>query len=122
MQYKKTIKEFTEEVLKELKRDIDALVLYGSVAKGEVHEESDIDILVISKKGGTIEDKVLDISYSIDLKNGTVTSHVYYTPEEFNRLVNLGSPFAEDILTHGKVLYDNGTFQRLRNEVLRTGT
>jgi predicted nucleotidyltransferase len=41
--------EFVEKVLDKYSDRIDSIILFGSVARGEAKEESDIDILVIWK-------------------------------------------------------------------------
>ena len=45
------IRLFAARLLDALGDDLDALWLYGSRARGEVHDESDIDLLVIAAGG-----------------------------------------------------------------------
>ena len=47
--YRKAVDEFVERVLDKHSDRIDSIILFGSVARGEAKEESDIDILVIWK-------------------------------------------------------------------------
>ena len=47
--YRKAVDEFVERVLDKYSDRIDSIILFGSVARGEAKEESDIDILVIWK-------------------------------------------------------------------------
>ena len=47
--YRKAVDEFVEKVLDKYSDRIDSIILFGSVARGEAKEESDIDILVIWK-------------------------------------------------------------------------
>ena len=46
-QYRKPIEEFVRRALERYKDKIDAIILFGSVARGEGKEHSDIDILII---------------------------------------------------------------------------
>ncbi len=117
---RKSLEEFKGRVARELAGSIEAIVVYGSVARGEATENSDIDLLIVSDEKEEIEDKVLEITYDIDLKNNTVTTRLYLTPEEMEREVRHGSPFIRDVLAQGVALYDNGTFRRLREEVFAT--
>jgi len=119
--YEKTAKEFAEKVIKRLDGSIDSIIVYGSVARGNARKDSDIDILIISKKGRKIENEVLNAGYDIDLKNKTVTTHIYLTPKDLEREKKFGSFFTHDVLTQGRVLYDNGTFKRIREKAFRTG-
>jgi len=45
--YKGAVKEFVSRALKRYGDKIDSIILFGSVARGEAKEDSDIDILVI---------------------------------------------------------------------------
>jgi len=119
--HEKTAREFAGEVAETLGEYIYSIVLYGSVVRGEASDGSDIDVLVIGDGQPGIEDRVLDISYEIDLRNRTATSIFYSTPEDFERRLKLGSPFIEDMLNAGRVLHDNGTFERLREQMPTVG-
>ncbi|OGG54648.1 MAG: hypothetical protein A3F84_13795 [Candidatus Handelsmanbacteria bacterium RIFCSPLOWO2_12_FULL_64_10] len=119
--HEKTAREFAAEAVEALGEHIYSIVLYGSVVRGEASDESDIDVLVIGDGQSGAEDRVLDISYEIDLRNRTATSIFYSTPEDFERRLKLGSPFIEDVLSAGKVLHDNGTFKRLREQMPAIG-
>ncbi len=117
--YKETLRDLKEKLVRELRElgnGLDSLILYGSVARRDFHPESDIDILVIleDKK---LEEKASDISYEIDLKNNTFTTMFLSTPEEIERYLRRGSPFLENVLREGKVLYDNGTWERVRGSL-----
>lgn len=109
--YEKNMREFRDRVIEELDGDIDAIIVYGSVARGKSTEDSDIDILIVSRQKEEIKDKVLDISYDIDLNSGTVTTHIYMTPDEFDQMMKLGQPLIINILKYGKPLYDSGFFR-----------
>lgn len=115
--YKKTLDQFTRRAVAALGDTIEAIVVYGSVARGEARDDSDIDILILTREGSRIADQVLELNYDLDLENQTVSLHVYYIPEEFEQLLSVGSPFADDVISQGMVLYDSGTFQRLRAQV-----
>lgn len=47
--YQKPVKEFVKKALEQYKDKIDSIILFGSVARGEAREDSDIDVLVIWK-------------------------------------------------------------------------
>jgi len=47
--YRKVVDEFVRRALEKYKDKIDSIILFGSVARGEAREDSDIDILVIWK-------------------------------------------------------------------------
>jgi len=117
--HEKALKDFLNRVTKELGESINSIVLYGSVARKEATKGSDIDILIISKMKEKIAEKASDMSYDVDLKYTAATSLVYLTPKEIEHRIRVGSPFIENILKEGRVLYDDGTFKRIREKVFR---
>jgi predicted nucleotidyltransferase len=110
--YKATIAELKKELVDKPDCKIDSLILYGLIARGDYGPESDIVILLISQDK-EIRNKDSDISYDIDLKNGTVTSLLDYSPEEIEKCGRSGSPFIRNIMQEGQIIYDNGTWGRL---------
>jgi predicted nucleotidyltransferase len=117
-QVSEAVKEFSKKVIEELGGKVDSIILYGSLARGEAEKQSDIDVLIVSRDTRVIERKVSDISYENDLKHETFTTLVFLSPDEIEQEIRLGSYFINDILTEGVVLYDNGTFKRIREKTL----
>ncbi|MGQ9469807.1 MAG: nucleotidyltransferase domain-containing protein [Nitrososphaerales archaeon] len=120
-QYQKTVEELKERITSELGDSIDSLVLYGSAARGEYKGiDSDIDILVIAKDDAiSTYNKIRRIATEIDLRNSTATTLVYLSRKEFKRNFRLNSPFLEEVAKEGIVLYDNGTFERFRESLVK---
>lgn len=117
--YKKTLRELRDGLLRELGNSLDSLVLYGSVARKDFHHESDIDVLLVVENR-KLGEKALDIRYEIDLKNGTFTTVFLATPQELEGYLRRGSPFLENVIEEGEVLYDNGTWERIRGSLARS--
>jgi predicted nucleotidyltransferase len=115
--YQLTLKELKDSLVKELGENLDSLVLYGSIARQDFHTESDIDILLIleNKK---MEEAAFEIAYKIDLKNGTFTAFFTATPGEIGKYRERGSPFLDNVSAEGKILYDNGTWEKLRGSLV----
>lgn len=68
--------------------------LYGSFAKDEIHEGSDIDLLII----GDFKERFFDrIGKVLDLTDLPIEPLVY-TVEEFEELINSGNPFITEVL------------------------
>jgi len=115
----KVLANFRDRVLKDLGDHINAIVVYGSVARGVYREDSDIDVLIVGSDK-EIKSKVSEISYEIDYENNfeTFITPVYYTREEIEHRVKVGSPFIYEVLEDGVVLYDDGTFKGIREKML----
>ena len=66
--------EFAEAINSEY---IKQIILFGSVARGEDTEDSDIDILIVSNHKNEIESVIRDIAFDIVLdKQEVISSHI----------------------------------------------
>ena len=98
--------EHSEDLLNELKifagelkknLSVKEVYLYGSFAKGEIHEGSDIDLLII----GDFSERFFDrIGKILDLTDLPVEP-IVYTVEEFEELKKSQNPFIMEILKTG---------------------
>jgi len=59
------------------------LRIFGSVARGDYHEQSDVDILVIlpGPVNNAVEEQVFDMAYDIELEYGLVMGTIVYSKE-----------------------------------------
>jgi predicted nucleotidyltransferase len=115
--YQKIIDLLKERLLAELPEEIHSLVLFGSVARGEATDDSDIDILVVTNADLDTERRIDEITYDSILEFETYVQLVLFTVGDLERNVELRSWFAIDLLSQGIILYDNGTFQGIRESV-----
>lgn len=108
-----TARERKTLLQRELQRMLDVLVrayrpekvlLFGSLARGEVSSWSDLDLIVVKKTPKRFLDRIDEVLRLIDPKVGV--DLLVYTPEEFARLC-AERPFVRDeVLRRGKVLYE----------------
>ena len=92
-----TIKTYIEEVKKHY--HIDAVILFGSYAKGLNTEDSDIDLAIISKDiENEFEDGVqlLKLTWGIDTR---------IEPHAFSKDHFESNPFSAEIIKNGVALY-----------------
>jgi len=99
--FSRIIDELVEK-LKKFGNKIDFVVLFGSYARGEGKEESDIDVLII---GDVKLDDVIDVVYPIFLKYRVYISPIVMDKKHFEMLRAEGSKFIENVLGEGVVLY-----------------
>ncbi len=111
--YRAAAERFAEAVRREYGDAIRAVVLYGSVARGEARPSSDIDVLILTDDR-SLRTPMVDIACRLDEERGDrcFTEPAVYTPEQFHHLVVIGSYYANDITREGVALYDDGTFAR----------
>lgn len=120
--YAKTIAQLKNRSVKEFGDWIESMVLYGSVAKKKAHEDSDIDILLVTRDHDKrLYDQISKIRTKIDLDNNTLTSLLHITSEELEQYIKLGSPFIKSVAEEGVILYDSGTFKKARRSLTFKG-
>jgi hypothetical protein len=78
---------FVRDVRAAFGERLERLVLFGSRARGEGDEESDLDVLVLLR-GATREDqlRIYDLAYDRYAEAGVDISPLVRTPEDFARL------------------------------------
>lgn len=95
--------EIAKEFAKTIKSDdIKLIMLFGSVARGEDNEESDIDILIVSPNADDLRYKINRIAVDIILEKDEVISPHLMTEEHFNKTRN--NPFLTNVLKEGFVI------------------
>lgn len=90
-------------------RKVERIVLFGSVARGSERPTSDIDLLIVVKKGGDKEEvrnKALAASVELSSVLGNPIIPVVYSIEEAVSKKN--SPLFKNIWREGKILFENG--------------
>lgn len=82
------------------------IILYGSVARNEDTEESDIDVAVILKNGASPDmyDALLDAVVDLELECGKVLSVVRIDSEKYDSW-NETMPFYRNIKNDGVILW-----------------
>ncbi len=87
------------------------VILYGSYARGDYHEGSDIDIMIlvdlddaeIKRIGNILSDKTYDINYD----NNTMIMPIVQNIDFFNKWVR-AYPFYNNVYNEGVELYAAG--------------
>ena len=82
--YKRPVGEFVRRALEKYGDKIDEIILFGSVARGEAREDSDVDILVV---GEVSLEELVDISFPILLEYEKLISAKNMNREHFDFLV-----------------------------------
>jgi len=81
-------------------KDIDRAFIYGSFAKGEEREDSDIDLLII---GEVDEDKLIEVIDKLERKLQREINYAIYGKEDFNKKKKEGNSFILDTLKEKKI-------------------
>lgn len=114
--HRRTAERFAERIVRDFAPDVHAVILYGSVARGTPRQDSDVDLLVLSEDPAQLHPPVSHLEFEVNLSNGyrNLLSCHHSTVPHFKWLLEIGSPFAEDVRDQGIVLYDDGSYERVR--------
>jgi predicted nucleotidyltransferase len=81
-QIEKAIQALKKDLINRFGSDVE-LRIFGSVARGDYHEQSDIDLLVVlpGPVDNAVEEKVFDMAYDIELEYRLVIGTIVYSRE-----------------------------------------
>jgi predicted nucleotidyltransferase len=76
--------------------------LYGSQARGEATEVSDVDVMAVVRDLTWREkNEAIDLGFDVSLERSMHLSPVVMAEADFERLLALESPFAQGVLQEG---------------------
>jgi len=102
LQGEKVLQEFVESVRKRFGERIKRIILYGSYARGDYGDDSDIDVLVV---GDVTLDELIEVSFPLLLKYGVYVSPHVMTDEHFNYLYREGYSFIKNVKKEGRTIH-----------------
>ena len=100
-------------ILQELKRSLKSflgdqlvsMVLFGSMARGDDHDASDIDVaIIVHRLTRRLKSQILDEVAALELEHHTPLSVLVFSEEEFNHLKKRERRIALDIEREGIAL------------------
>lgn len=104
-----TTEDFQNEIKNITRQLVDSygakkIILFGSAARGEFSEDSDLDFLILKDSVPHLgKDRLLELDRLI--KYHLPTDMLVYRTDEFEALQRGGDPFIQQILKEGKVLH-----------------
>lgn len=112
--------KYKDMVLKKYKGMVKSVVLFGSLVRGDFHEKSDIDMLVViddtaARFTPEMKDRFDDELYSMAKKlSEFITVQPAWTLTEFWDMARIGHPLLYTIVRDGWALFDTGFFIPVR--------
>jgi predicted nucleotidyltransferase len=79
---------------------LEAVYLYGSFARGNPHELSDIDLVLIGPFAGKLPERIEAVLWTTELP----VEPLCFTPSEWSAMVAAKNPLALEVLRTGKAL------------------
>lgn len=98
----KTLDEITKRVVKGYSPE--SIILYGSHARGMPRQDSDIDLLIIKETNERPLDRRIQVERLLS-KRLIPLDITVYTPQELKYLFSIGSPFVDEVMKEGRVIY-----------------
>lgn len=98
----KSLNDIKAKIVDEYKPE--SIILYGSYAKGAQRRDSDLDLLIIKKTKKNPVKRRMEVEKLLKDRFLALDINIY-TPEEIRNLFIHGSPFIEDVMEKGKVIY-----------------
>ena len=98
------IQDFAKSVRKMLDNSLDSVIVYGSYARGDYSELSDIDIMLLVSLGEEeikkISDQISDLAFDFMMKYGVDISPIITNIDHFNYWVD-NLPFYRNVRDEG---------------------
>ncbi len=87
------------------------IIVFGSFARGDVHQGSDLDLVIIKN---TKKKFLRRMDAVLDLCDGEIAVEpLIYTEAEFRKMLEQGNDFLETVSKEGKVVYER-RIQRIK--------
>jgi predicted nucleotidyltransferase len=99
---------FVERLRRRYGDDLIRVRLFGSKARGDFEQESDLDVLIVLRMRGDYwqyRNEIIDMVWDIELEYGFVTSLVVKDERDYARMMRHGLLLAENIERDGIELW-----------------
>ena len=105
--HEQVFEEFADRMTDEFEESIERIILYGSVARGEAREDSDVDVLLVTsteQDREIVSDRASAVAFDVMLAYDVVVSPMCVTTDEFEQQED--SPHLTNVRREGRA-YDN---------------
>lgn len=96
------VNKITAQIIKSYQPE--KIILFGSLARGNFSEDSDVDLLIIKETKDSKIDRIKKILFTVDYN--LPFEPLVYTQDELEKRQKLGDSFILAVLSEGKVLYE----------------
>ena len=92
------IEEFKRRVEKQFPGKIVRLLVFGSKARGDATEQSDIDVIVITRSDDKkLRKNIRYTGYDLEIEHGIILSIQVYSEKYINYLRNIPTQFIQNV-------------------------
>ncbi|MFQ6059129.1 MAG: nucleotidyltransferase domain-containing protein [Anaerolineae bacterium] len=102
----RALEEFKERVLRALSGRIELIQLFGSKARGDYKDGSDLDVLVVLREAEDADDDVVsDLAFDVLLEHAVFISPLVLSEKKYKDLTRYPFSIVHDIEKDGVVLW-----------------
>lgn len=98
----KKIQKIADKIVAEYRPE--KIILFGSYAWGNPHQDSDLDFFIIKKTDDPMLKRIVDVD-RLFLRRDFAMDFLVYTPDQVKKRKEMGDQFVANILNKGKLLY-----------------
>jgi predicted nucleotidyltransferase len=96
----------------------ESVLLFGSAARGEMHPDSDLDLLVVADHSDGTDEAVNELAAAVTTWTGNDARIVHLSPQEVREAFRAGDALMNELLADGQALYGPSRYpHRVRREV-----
>ena len=103
------LQQYVQEIIKIYGSHLKRIILYGSYARGDFREDSDVDIMILLDltdiESKAYFDQLINITFDFNMEYGVDIKPIAKSSEHFWKWVNT-YPFYTNISKEGVMLYD----------------
>ena len=107
MERQEILQIFSRSVKMILGKSLTKIIVYGSYARGDYREDSDIDIMILTTLSDEeiehVENKVFDLAFDLELEYGVVINPILKNEESFRYWLG-AVPFYDKVQKEGVVI------------------
>lgn len=103
--HREAARDFFERVRNRLEPAVAALYLFGSVARNDESETSDVDVLAVIADDAdyaAVDDRLLSVAFDVQLEHGVPVEVHSLRESEFEDRKSRGEPFVTSVLEEGE--------------------
>lgn len=99
--------QFSEDVKRILGDKLTKIIVYGSYARGDYRENSDVDIMILTKLSEeeirAIKNDIYDLAFEVEMSTGIELSPIIKNEEQYEYWVDI-LPFYRNVRDEGVVV------------------
>ncbi|MBI3092499.1 MAG: nucleotidyltransferase domain-containing protein [Candidatus Tectomicrobia bacterium] len=102
----KALESFVQQTVELAGRALQEIILFGSWARGDASDESDVDLLIVLEGDGALREAVRTLRTDLIIETDVIVSLVFMSPEQYAVEVRRSTSFMRFVIEEGRTLYD----------------